>query len=366
MHSKVTADNYLVVGLGHIGLPVYYDMILNYGETRVHGIDKNRDLISRVKKEFFCHNEPNIFLDESKVDNIGWSLPAVSGSVLVEVAVDVSISGDRYDGTNLFSALEDILSAYCNVAIVIRSTISPSIINDIRLLNLSEFQAIYFSPEFMREGLAIKDIAKNPRYYSLIQSGNSFTHETYFVTDLYKAESLAVLKLVNNAWRAEKVAFTNLIAIMSESLGAIPTEVNELFLLDDLNTGHAYLKPGAPFGGYCLPKETFILSQIERETTGTTHFQSILEVNDQSIRYWVSRILEKSPKRVVFETLSFKPDLDDQRNSPYVVMFESIRSSGVDAVVMSNDVHPRQFDLYVDISESNNDPDFVNRLAISF
>ena len=40
----------------------------------------------------------------------------------------------------------------------------------------------------------------------------------------------------------------------------------ELFIKDELNTGKAYLKPGAPYGGYCLPKETKILSSYEDET----------------------------------------------------------------------------------------------------
>ena len=74
-----------------------------------------------------------------------------------------------------------------------------------------------------------------------------------FVTDFKTAE---LTKYINNSWHATKVAFANEIGAIAKSEEANVEQLNQIFLADTkLNISSHYLRPGAPYGGSCLPKD---------------------------------------------------------------------------------------------------------------
>ena len=362
-----SADAFIVVGLGHIGLPVFYSLGKSYGASAVYGMDKDAALVSSIRSDHFSAKEPGLTLSPEQKSQVSDVLPvALHGQTLVQVAVDVSIRGTQYHTTNLEKAIQSCLALYKDVFVVIRSTISPQVVDTLATIQLGPRQGLYFCPEFMREGLALKDISQNPIYHGRIAVGSDFDLSRYFLGPEYDAKSLAVLKIANNAWRAEKVAFANLLAMISEKLGANPIEVSTLFLADRLNVSASYLRPGAPFGGYCLPKETQILAEIEQQTVGTRHFQSVMELNAAAISYWVDRLAAALPSRVVFETYSFKLDIEDFRNSPYLAIKDALELRGIAVAHVDEVPEPAPGDVFLDISCAMAFPQFRDRIVMDF
>ncbi|EJW22104.1 hypothetical protein IMCC14465_04980 [alpha proteobacterium IMCC14465] len=318
---------YLVVGLGHVGLPLYHHLGLKKGAKNVFAIDKNLEKVEALRKGLIESREPGISLSEPQMKNISQDLNSLGfdGFVEIHICVDVSIKGEVYDTINLMDAIDDCKVNLPESLILIRSTISPEIISQLRGNEIGNFQCLAFKPEFLREGLALKDLVNEPDYVGIIVEGANFEENHLEDYSTYTPESLSVLKVANNAWRATKVSFANMLATLCEKLNADPKEVSDLFLLDTLNISEAYLKPGAPYGGYCLPKETEILAAQEKALIGSEMLAQVKFFNDTFIKYWAEKIMEHSPERVIFTSFSFKSGVEDLRNSPYLAIADILR-----------------------------------------
>ena len=90
-----------------------------------------------------------------------------------------------------------------------------------------------------------------------------------------------------------------------------------LFAKDDqLNISDAYLKPGLPFGGPCLPKDTYAMSKATNNKDNL--FSRLLEVNEQHKRTWAKKIKSLPQNTIGFIGLEFKPETGDFKNSPII------------------------------------------------
>ena len=79
-------------------------------------------------------------------------------------------------------------------------------------------------------------------------------------------ETAELVKYVDNAWHALKVAFGNEVGVLAKTLGINSQEVMDIFLEDKkLNISAAYLRPGFAFGGSCLPKDLRALTYLCRK-----------------------------------------------------------------------------------------------------
>ena len=346
----------LVVGLGHVGLPLYYHLGSKFGAENVFAIDKSAEKVTALKEGLVESREPGVSLNDTQLDNIAQSFDgfSTSGFVQIHICVDVSIEKEIYDTRNLMAAIDDCGAKFPSSLVLIRSTISPEIISKLKDKQVGRFQCLAFKPEFLREGLALKDLEVEPNYLGVIVQGQSFETGHLDSYSIYEPESLSLLKVANNAWRATKVSFGNMLATLSEKLNADPREVSELFLSDTLNVSEAYLRPGSPYGGYCLPKETEILAAQEKKLIGTEMLEQVSAFNNFHIKHWAAKIIENSPKRVIFTSLSFKREVEDLRNSPYVAIAEVIKQDPKITVITAS---PGQTyddgDVIVDVHNDN-------------
>src|SRR5690606_16271888 len=130
---------------------------------------------------------------------------------------------------------------------------------------------VCFNPEFLREGSAVKDYEDPPKTVigELDERSGDVLERLYaplpgpkFRTDLATAE---MVKYVDNAWHALKIAFANEIGNISKSCGVDSHAVMDIFCRDTkLNLSPCYLKPGFAFGGSCLPKDVRALTYYAR------------------------------------------------------------------------------------------------------
>ncbi len=253
---------------------------------------------------------------------------------------------------SLGQALRGIARPY---SVVVRSTLLPGIIED-RLVPLLAEAAqcelgtqitVCNHPEFLRETTAIRDYDRPP----FIIVGSDSPEAAQGVFDLYdkiEAERLtvdmrtaALVKYACNAFHALKVGFANEIGTLSREFGADGQDVMRLLCKDTrLNISPAYLRPGFAFGGSCLPKDVRALARFaQKQAIDTPLLEAIIPSNEAHIQRALKQVRETGCRRIGLVGLSFKAGTDDLRESPLVILAESLLGRGCDLKIYDPGVH---------------------------
>jgi UDPglucose 6-dehydrogenase len=146
--------------------------------------------------------------------------------------------------------------------------------------------------------------------------------------------SAEMIKLAANAFLATRISFINEIANVSEVVGANVDEVAYGMGLDR-RIGTSYLKPGIGYGGSCFPKDVSFLKLLAGNSG--YHFQlvsAVIEVNDLQKRLVVTKLQQRlgnlRGKTIALLGLAFKPDTDDMREAPSLVLAARLRAEGAE------------------------------------
>jgi GDP-mannose 6-dehydrogenase len=202
------------------------------------------------------------------------------------------------------------------------------------------------NPEFLREGSALDDFVHPPK--TVI--GESDARSGDLLASLYSEidaplvrQSLNVVemtKYVDNAWHALKVGFGNEVGRMCKALNIDSHEVMDIFCQDvKLNISTAYLTPGPPFGGSCLPKDLRALThKAQSLNVEVPILSAVLPSNEVHIMACVRAVMEAGHKKVGVLGLSFKPETDDLRESPIVELVERLLGKGYDIRIFDRNV----------------------------
>jgi GDP-mannose 6-dehydrogenase len=237
--------------------------------------------------------------------------------------------------------------------VVLRSTVLPGTTESVVLPALrgpgSPTPAgvyVAVNPEFMREGTSLRDFSRPP--LTLVGCDTSRTgpllRELYAQVDApfvqTSIRSAEMAKYVSNTFHALKITFANEIGELCEALGVDIDEVMRVFLMDrKLNISEAYLRPGFAFGGSCLPKDLRALTYAARSADLALPLLSqILPSNDRQIQQGVSRVLATRRRRIGVLGLAFKSGTDDLRESPMVLLVETLIGKGCDVRILDRSV----------------------------
>jgi len=203
------------------------------------------------------------------------------------------------------------------------------------------------NPEFLREGTSIRDYdgapfdlcgVSDPRSADVLKSLYALRGRPFHATSLETAE---LVKYVNNAFHALKIAFANEIGRLARSAKVDSLEVMRLLCEDGrLNISPAYLRPGMSFGGSCLPKDLrAIVYEAKRRDVPAPLLESILESNEAHLRAATALVLSHGRPRTAVLGLSFKAGTDDLRESPMVLLVEGLLGKGVPVKIYDRNVH---------------------------
>ena len=242
--------------------------------------------------------------------------------------------------------------------VVIRSTVVPGTTRKIIAPKLIEASGIMpgnglgiaFNPEFLREGSSVADF--NTPSKTIVGALDEATAAN--VMSLYgdltgakvitEIETAELVKYVDNAWHALKVAFANEIGVIASSLDIDSREVMSIFFEDKrLNISTAYLQPGFAFGGSCLPKDLRALTYLGRKLDlSLPVLDHILESNKMVIERGFEWIVSQRKKRIAFLGISFKTATDDLRDSPFVELVERLVGKGYEVRIFDANVRLSQ------------------------
>jgi UDPglucose 6-dehydrogenase len=197
------------------------------------------------------------------------------------------------------------------------------------------------NPEFLKEGAAIEDFMRPDRVVIGVESdqARSVMAELYapFVRtgkpiifmDIPSAE---MTKYAANAMLATRISFMNEIANLCERVGADVDNVRK-GIGSDGRIGPAFLFPGPGYGGSCFPKDVKALVRTARECEIPLRVLTSVEDANEAQKH---RLFDKlvaivgSPagKRIALWGLSFKPNTDDMREAPSLVLIEQLLQAG--------------------------------------
>ena len=238
--------------------------------------------------------------------------------------------------------------------VVVRSTVLPGSVRGVVIpalesasgKRLGEGFGVCFNPEFLREGSSVKDHYDPP--YTLIGSDDPRDGEQ--AAQLYakvdapihhvSVETAEMVKYACNAFHAVKITFANEMGMVAQACGVDSHAVMNLVCADTkLNISPKYMRPGFAFGGSCLPKDVRALLYRAREAdTDLPMMQSVLTSNRYQIERAVGTVLGLKKRRIGVLGISFKAGTDDLRESPLVLLTETLIGKGLDVRIFDSEV----------------------------
>ncbi len=197
------------------------------------------------------------------------------------------------------------------------------------------------NPEFLKEGAAIKDFMSPDRVVVGIESERAkavmerlyrpFQMNNYrlYFMDIPSAE---MTKYAANAMLATRISFMNDIANLCDLVGANVDMVRK-GIGADVRIGSKFLYPGCGYGGSCFPKDVKALARTATEhgyTMGV--IEAVESVNDRQKRIVYEKLERQlgplAGKTVALWGLAFKPETDDMREAPALVVIERLLAAG--------------------------------------
>jgi UDPglucose 6-dehydrogenase len=197
------------------------------------------------------------------------------------------------------------------------------------------------NPEFLREGSAIEDFRRPDRIVVGCESERARELMKEIYRPLYlnetpilftARESSELIKYAANGFLATKITFINEMADICEAVGADVQDVARGIGLDG-RIGNKFLHAGPGFGGSCFPKDALALLKTSQEVGAPAHIvQTVVAVNDARKNAMVEKIERAfggvDGKTIAILGLTFKPNTDDMRDAPSLVIIPSLQKKG--------------------------------------
>lgn len=344
-----------IVGTGYVGL-VTGTCFAEIG-TEVTCVDTNHDKIDKLRRGIIPIFEPG--LDELVAKNVregrlrfSTSLPdSLDGVSLIFSAVGTP---PDEDGSADLQYVLDVARTVGRHAtdyfvMVTKSTVPVGTAQKVKQAIQAELDNrdakidfdIASNPEFLKEGDAIKDFMAPDRVVVGVDSERA----RRLIEKLYKPFTLNGFKIIfmdipsaemtkyaANAMLATRISFMNDIANLCELTGANVDDVRQ-GIGSDLRIGRRFLYAGCGYGGSCFPKDVKALAQTGLKSGHRMRVIEAVEAVNEDQKLVVVNKLRSAlgdlrGKVVALWGLAYKPETDDMREAPSIVIIEQLLSAG--------------------------------------
>jgi UDPglucose 6-dehydrogenase len=351
-----------MIGTGYVGL-VSGACFSDFGHV-VTCIDKDAAKVAGLQSGNIPIFEPE--LDSLVASNVAAgrlsftteSAAAIRTADAVFLAVGTpSRRGDGFaDLSYVYEAAREIAAELQGFTVIVTKSTVPVGTNDevdaiIRKLRPDADFTVVSNPEFLREGAAIEDFKRPDR----IVVGTDDERARGVMRELYRPlfinetpilftgrRAAELIKYACNAFLATKITFINEMADLCEKCGADVQEVARGMGLDR-RIAPKFLHAGPGFGGSCFPKDTAALTAIgQRYGAPVRIVETVIGVNDARKRAMAGKVVAACGgslrgKTVAVLGLTFKPNTDDMREAPSLVVVPALEAQG--ARVRAYDPH---------------------------
>ncbi|MEK0085809.1 UDP-glucose dehydrogenase family protein [Benzoatithermus flavus] len=349
-----------MIGTGYVGL-VSGACFAEFG-LEVVGVDKDESKIRMLEEGRIPIYEPGLdaLVDKHKAaGRLSFTTDlaeAIDGADAIFIGVGTpSRRGDGHaDLTYVFAAAEEIAAKLKHDTLVVTKSTVP-VGTGRRLQKIFKTQRpdleidVASNPEFLREGSAIEDFLRPDRVVCGVESDRAreILAQCYRPLNLIETpilftalETAELIKYATNAFLATKITFINELADLCERVGADVQQVAKGMGLDG-RIGRKFLHAGPGYGGSCFPKDTLALLRTgEQYNTHLRIVETVVNVNEGRKRRMVRKITDACGGSVAGKTIAilgvtFKPNTDDMRESPSLVIVPALQAEG--AVIRAYD-----------------------------
>jgi UDPglucose 6-dehydrogenase len=344
--------NVTIIGTGYVGL-VTGACLAEVGH-KVVCVDNNEQKVADMKQGHSPIYEDGLTdcmrrgIDEGR---LSFTMDLAEGVSQAEAIFLALPTPPQEDGSADLSAVLAVASQlgpilpknYC--VVIDKSTVPVGTAEAVReaiAQNASTEFDVVSNPEFLREGRAVADFMEPERVVVGVstQKAEQVMRELYatfvnderplYVTDPATAE---LSKYAANTFLFTKISFMNEIAQLSEKMGANVDMIRQA-IGSDSRIGHKFLYPGIGAGGSCFPKDVRALKYMaEQNNYDFKLLTAAMEVNDQQQHVLTEKIKDHfngdvSGKTFALWGLAFKPNTDDIREAPALVLIKDLTEAG--------------------------------------
>ena len=220
--------------------------------------------------------------------------------------------------------------------------VRAAIADELAKRNMNAEFSVVSNPEFLKEGAAVDDFMKPDRIIVGAEDARAIdvmrqlyapfqrNHERLIVMDVKSAE---LTKYAANAMLATRISFMNELANLAEKLGA-DIELVRQGIGADPRIGYHFLYPGCGYGGSCFPKDVQALIRTASDAgQGLKVLQAVEDANEAQKHVLTGKIVKRfgadlSGMTFALWGLSFKPNTDDMREAPSLVLIDELFTRG--------------------------------------
>lgn len=349
-----------IAGTGYVGLS---NAILLAQHHQVHAVDIIEEKVNMINQGKSPLADKEI---EEYLANASLNLTATTDAelayrdadfVIISTPTNYDEKKNYFDTSSVEKVIELVRKVNPEAVMIIKSTIPVGYTESI--CEKYHTERILFSPEFLREGQALKDNLYPSRiivgfkadnhemrkaaetFAQLLQEGAIKQDIPTLFLNLTEAEAV---KLFANTYLALRVSFFNELDTFSEMKGLDAKQIIEGIGLDP-RIGMHYNNPSFGYGGYCLPKDTKqLLANYDHVPNNI--MEAIVEANKTRKDFIAEQILERTKKTVGIYRLAMKANSDNYRQSSILGVMERIRAKGVEIIIFDPGLKEEQFDHF--------------------
>lgn len=340
-----------VVGSGYVGMSL---SVLLAQHSDVTVLDINAERVAKInnKQSTVADKEIELFLAEKSLSLTATmdKQVAYEGASFIIIATPTSYDActNRFDTSSVDAVVADAIELNFDGLVVVKSTIPVG--HTKFLQEKLETDRVIFSPEFLREGQALKDNLYPSRIIigSHCKAGAEFAGllkrgaekvdiETLFI----RSTEAEAVKLFANTYLAMRVSFFNELDSYSLAHNLEAKSIINGVCLDE-RIGIGYNNPSFGYGGYCLPKDTKQLL-ANYEQVPQTLIGAIVSSNVTRKDFIAAEIIKFKPKIVGFYRLVMKAGSDNFRSSAILGVIDRVKSHGVEVIIFEPEYKDADF-----------------------